>query len=305
MFNYKFTVFTPSFNRADTLHRVFESLQIQSYRDFEWLIIDDGSTDATKSVVEEFKLRAHFPIRYVYQNNTHKYVTLLRGAEMASGEFFYSVDSDDEILPNALEVLHETWLTIPEDKKENFSGVTGLCIDQYGQLIGSKFPQVPFDSDSLECAIKYRISGEKSGFQKTELLRQFSADSKFEQNGYIPEGILWISLANKGYKTRYINQVLRKYYINAGHSIMTSANFESNAFGTYQYSKLFLNSFRWYYFYNPKQLLGQTIKFTAAGWLQGYSSFELFKQIKTLIIKIVYIISIPMSYLYSLNANKN
>ena len=129
-----------AYNAEKYIREAMDSIVCQSFTDFECIIIDDGSTDKTKSVVEEFKQSAHFPIRYVYQNNTHKYVTLLRGAEMASGEFFYSVDSDDEILPNALEVLHETWLTIPEDKKENFSGVTGLCIDQYGQLIGSKFP---------------------------------------------------------------------------------------------------------------------------------------------------------------------
>lgn len=304
MFKFRFTVFTPTFNRADTLHRVFESLQMQSFGDFEWLIIDDGSTDQTKSIVDEFQKMARFPIRYVYQNNTHKFITLLRGAEMAQGEFFYSLDSDDEILPDALEVLNEAWLSIPDDKKIYFSGVTGLCIDQYGQLIGSKFPQVPFDSDSLECAIKYRISGEKSGFQKTALLRQFSVDSRYEQNGYIPEGILWISLANRGFKTRYINQVLRRYYVNAGHSIMTSASFVANAFGTYQYSKLFLNSFKGYFFYNPKQLIGQIMKFTASGWLQGYTTLELMKQINMFIIKVIYIITIPMSYVYSLNANK-
>ncbi len=305
MFEFRFTVFTPTFNRADKLHRVFESLQLQSFLDMEWLIIDDGSTDQTKSVVEEFKKQARFPIRYVYQNNTHKFITLLRGAEMANGEFFYSVDSDDEILPNALEVLNEAWLSIADDKKKYFSGVTGLCINQNNQLIGSKFPLSPFDSDSLECAIKYRISGEKSGFQKTELLRQFSVDKSYEQNGYIPEGILWISLANRGFKTRYINQVLRRYYVNAGHSIMTSASFVANAFGTYQYSKLFLNSYKGYFFYNPKQLMGQIIKFTASGWLQGYSTLELLSQINVFIIKVLYILSIPISYVYSLNANKN
>lgn len=60
MFEFRFTVFTPTFNRADKLHRVFESLQLQSFLDMEWLIIDDGSTDQTKSVVEEFKNRLAF-----------------------------------------------------------------------------------------------------------------------------------------------------------------------------------------------------------------------------------------------------
>ncbi|MCE2923619.1 MAG: glycosyltransferase family 2 protein, partial [Roseomonas sp.] len=64
-----FTVFTPSYNRAHTIHRVYESLQQQTFRDFEWLVVDDGSTDNTKSIVEAWKKEAPFPIRYVWQEN--------------------------------------------------------------------------------------------------------------------------------------------------------------------------------------------------------------------------------------------
>lgn len=62
-----FTVFTPTYNRAKTLHRVYESLQQQTFRDFEWLIVDDGSVDDTKSLIEIWQKEAAFPIRYVWQ----------------------------------------------------------------------------------------------------------------------------------------------------------------------------------------------------------------------------------------------
>jgi len=65
--SYRFTVFTPTYNRAHTLPRVYESLKHQTFRDFEWLIVDDGSTDNTKELVEVWQKENLFPIRYFWQ----------------------------------------------------------------------------------------------------------------------------------------------------------------------------------------------------------------------------------------------
>lgn len=113
MYKYKFTVFTPTYNRGNTLHRVFESLVFQSFDDFEWLIIDDGSSDDTAAVVSDFAKVASFPVRYYYQPNSHKFKTILKAADLAEGELFYIVDSDDEILPDALKILYMHWEGIP------------------------------------------------------------------------------------------------------------------------------------------------------------------------------------------------
>ena len=107
--------------------------------------------------------------------------------------------------------------------------MTALCVDQFGAIIGSGFPKSPFDSDSLESYVKYKITGEK-WFSKTDLLRQFHFGPEYGNNGYIPEGLLWVGLANKGFKTRYINEIVRKYYVAEGPSIMTNAAFKPNAF---------------------------------------------------------------------------
>ena len=87
-YQYTFTVFTPTFNRACTLHRVYESLSAQTYRDFEWLVVDDGSSDDTRKLIDTWERQARFPLRYIYQPNQGKHVAFNRGVREARGELF-------------------------------------------------------------------------------------------------------------------------------------------------------------------------------------------------------------------------
>src|SRR5258707_3990522 len=85
-YRYVFTVFTPTFNRSLTLRRVYESLRLQTFRDFEWLIVDDGSTDGTGELVEKWQTESGFPIRYIYQENQGKPVAFNRGVPQDQGD---------------------------------------------------------------------------------------------------------------------------------------------------------------------------------------------------------------------------
>jgi len=211
-YKYAFTVFTPTYNRAKLIHRVFESLQKQTFKDFEWLIVDDGSSDNTKEIVETFKKQANFPIRYIYQENGGKHRAFNRGVKEADGEFFLTADSDDYFLENALEILKKYWDLIPLNEKDQFSAVTGLCIDQNGNIIGNKYPKDIFDSNSFETTFVYKIKGEKWGFQKTDVLKEFPF-KEFDGEKFIAESSVWFAISKK-YKTRYINKPLRIYAIN-------------------------------------------------------------------------------------------
>lgn len=204
----RFTVFTPTFNRARTLPRVYESLRQQSFRDFEWLIVDDGSTDDTREVVATFD-ESLFPIRYVHQANGHKKTASNRGVREARGEFFLTLDSDDEILPHTLERLNFHWESIPAQRREEFSAVTGLCVDDAGQVVGRRFPADVFDSDSMEIRYRYKITGEKFGFQRTDVMRTHPFPE--DVAGHVPEGIVWSAIASR-YKTRYVNESFRIYH---------------------------------------------------------------------------------------------
>ena len=87
----RFTVCTPTFNRAHTLDRVYDSLMAQTFKDFEWVIIDDGSSDRTKELVSEWQSEAPFPIRYEFQKNQGKHIAVNLGAQLAAGELFLVV----------------------------------------------------------------------------------------------------------------------------------------------------------------------------------------------------------------------
>lgn len=165
----RFTVFTPTYNRAHTLPRVYESLRQQSFRDFEWLIIDDGSTDGTRDVVSSFDTTG-FPIRYLHQANAHKKAASNHGVREARGELFLTLDSDDEIFPHTLARLNFYWDSIPAERRDGFSAVTELCVDESGRIVGQKFPADVFDSDSMEIRYKHKVTGEKFCFQRTDVM---------------------------------------------------------------------------------------------------------------------------------------
>ena len=120
-----FTVCTPTFNRAHTIHLVFESLKQQTFTDFEWLVIDDGSDDETSTLIKQWQSEAFFPIRYKFQENQGKHIIANLGVEMARGELLVA-DSDDSFKPEALEVFCEYWFSIPSVTKCIFCRSHGI-----------------------------------------------------------------------------------------------------------------------------------------------------------------------------------
>src|SRR5690242_1761960 len=158
-----FTVFTPTYNRAHTIHRVFESLRTQTFREFEWLVIDDGSSDGTTELMKAWRRNADFPIRYIVQSHAGKHVAHNRALDEARGKFLVVLDSDDACVPTALERMLYHWNTIPAERRPQFSGVAGLCCDQSGVIVGDRFPSEPLDISLREQHYVYRIRGEKWG----------------------------------------------------------------------------------------------------------------------------------------------
>ena len=109
------TVITPTYNRCKTLHRVYNSLVSQTYKDFEWLVIDDGSTDDTKELIQNYIKENKIDIRYYSQENQGKHMALNKAMQLIDSEYITVIDSDDEFLPNAFEVFLKYWNEI-EDK---------------------------------------------------------------------------------------------------------------------------------------------------------------------------------------------
>ncbi len=257
---FTFTVFTATRDRAGTLPRVHDSLARQTFGDFEWLIVDDGSVDESPALFTRWQRESDFSIRVIRKEASEgKFEAMRTAVEAARGRFFLTLDSDDACLPNALERLHEAWESIPADARAGFSAVTGLCVDEEGRLVGTPFPHDPTDSNSLEIRFRYRVQGEKWGFQRTDVLERAMAATVHHQ-GLVPEGYVWNAIA-RTYQTRYINAPLRIYYQDQPDRLSRPADLSRIAEGALISYRALLNEDLAWFRYAPSEFWYQAALF--------------------------------------------
>lgn len=238
-----FTVFTPTYNRAHTLHRVYESLKAQTMRDFEWLIVDDGSTDGTERLVMAWQTQADFPIIYLKQPNYGKHIAFNRGVNHARGALFLPIDSDDAFLPQALASMWHWWLQIPASARAGYTGIVTLCQYENGDICGDQFSQSPLDTNALDLRYIHKKRGECWGFHRTEVLKQFPFPHDPSVK-FVPENIVWDAIANH-YNIRCINEPLRIFYQDSGNQI-TKANPRKKARVKEYFLELLNRDFRYF-----------------------------------------------------------
>lgn len=202
----RITVFTPTYNRAYILGKLYETLQQQDFDDFEWVVVDDCSIDNTKELFAEWaKEKNKFKISYFTQEkNGGKHRAINRGVSEAKGELFLIVDSDDYLRADALSYIDRLEKSIVE--KNEFAGVAGCRYYQNGNLIGSTFSQKKkyVDATALERA-KYNIKGDKAEAYYTHILKQFPFP-EFEGENFMSEAIVWNKIASEGYKLRWSHE---------------------------------------------------------------------------------------------------
>lgn len=204
------TVFTPTYNRATTLPRVYESLRAQTQHAFEWLVVDDGSTDETRVLVEQWRSEADFPIRYYWQTNQGKHVALNLGIPKALGELFVVLDSDDVLPPWAVERAWRLWETIPPASRGSYMGIGGLCafLADPGRLVTGRYPEDGLDTSYVEVSTQFGVWGDRVEFFVTRLLRGVAPYPVFPGERFVPEALLWNRLARR-YRMRFFNEVLK------------------------------------------------------------------------------------------------
>jgi glycosyltransferase involved in cell wall biosynthesis len=224
-----FTVYTPTFNRKHTLHRAYLSLEAQTCRDFEWLIVDDGSSDGTAELVKTWQLEGRVPIRYIPQPHGGAHRAHQTCLAEARGRFIVKLDSDDGCASNALERFLHHWLAIPEAERPLFAGVTSLCIDETGRLVGTPFPASPLDCTAAELEYLHKVRGEKWGFIRADILRQFPFPENVPGN-FIPESYIWVQIS-RHFRTRHVNELLRIYWTNAPSLVHGRPDPKRNAVG--------------------------------------------------------------------------
>ncbi len=205
---FRFTVFIPTFNRAYALPKALESIARQTYREpFEVVIVDDGSTDGTREIVGNWAKTVSFPVVYVYQDNQGKHVAHNRAVGLAQGELMVLLDSDDVLLPDALQSIDEAWESIPAGDRTRYAGVEGLCLNADGKIMGTSYPRDVFDSNYLEVTRRYGVSGEKRNAIRLDVLRRYPYPVVPSER-HVRPSFIWKRMAHD-YLFRYINTPLQ------------------------------------------------------------------------------------------------
>ena len=203
----KITVFTPTYNRAYILGNLYRSLQRQSFRDFEWLIIDDGSSDNTEELAVQWQNEGNdFPIRYNKVPNGGKCRAINRALSLAEGKLFLVIDSDDILTPDALEKIDQWERKLPIGEK--YCGVSGNL-----GLSSEETPNHIFPEDHLDGTLFDRYGaadGERAFAFYTEVHRHYLYPTFIDET-FMTEAVTYNRMAHDGYKMRFYNDIVCIY----------------------------------------------------------------------------------------------
>lgn len=229
----RISVLTPVYNRADKIHRVFDSLERSTFKNFELIIMDDGSTDNIEDVVKQYKEKVFYPVTFIRKENGGKHTALNILHQMPKGEYVFQLDSDDEITPDAMEKALKLWDSIDPARRDEYWCVVGRVVDQNkGEMHGTLFPEGINDLDWTDIQKIMRATpGEKWALQRADVLKKY----KFpEPKGisFVTESILW-SLIQKDYKEYLTNEVFRIYYVDDGDCLSAPTKSRQWAKNTY------------------------------------------------------------------------
>lgn len=234
------TIMTPTYNRAYILQKAYNSLREQTSFEFEWIIVDDGSTDETENIVSEWiKKEQNFLITYVKQQNGGKHRAVNKGVSLAKYDYFFILDSDDTLTFNAVAKIHE-WIDSIKDLS-GFAGVSGLKGTGKG-VVGGKLKRPYVDATNLERK-KYGLLGDKAEVYKTEILKKYPFP-EFEGENFLRESAVWDHIAKDGLKIRWFNEIIYLCeYIEDGLTKNTNAmTYVKNFNGFLYISKLYLET---------------------------------------------------------------
>lgn len=213
-FKYKITLFTPTYNRAYILDTLYRSVQRQTFRDFEWIIIDDGSSDNTEELVRSWMEDGNdFPIRFYKVPNGGKCRAINKGLDLARGELFFVMDSDDYLTDDALEKVNRWFCEVRTDPR--ICGVVanrGYTSERTNNYL---FREPYLDESLLSIYTLYRdghqvLDGERAFVFYTDFHRKYRYP-EFDGENFMTEAVSWNRMAHDGYKVRCFNDIIWVY----------------------------------------------------------------------------------------------
>ena len=198
------TIFTPAYNRAHLLPRLYESLIGQTCKDFIWLIVDDGSSDDTGTVVEGFQNENRIEIKYIYQENQGMHGAHNTAYENIDTELNTCIDSDDFMPHDAVESILKKWNALSVEETSKYSGIVGLDADMDGNIIGTEFTTL---HTTLEDFYRFGGKGDKKLVYKTSVMQQYPPYPLFEGEKYVGLAYKYL-MADQDYQLVTLNKVL-------------------------------------------------------------------------------------------------
>ncbi len=201
----KLTIFTPTYNRAYCLGQCYESLIKQTNQDFIWLIIDDGSSDGTRELVNDWIREEKIHIQYHYQKNQGMHGGHNTAYDLIETELNTCIDSDDFMPEDAVANILDFWEA--SEKSNDIAGIIGLDSYKNGQVIGQKIPSQLVKTTLENLHHKYKVSGDKKLVLRTEIVKKYARYPIFEDERFVPLGTLYL-LIDKEYKLLCLNKVL-------------------------------------------------------------------------------------------------
>lgn len=224
------TVFTPAYNRGYIIENLYNSLKRQTYKNFEWVVIDDGSKDNTEELFSKWlKEDNFFKITYVKVENGGKHRAINKGLDLAKGKMFFIVDSDDYITDDAIEKIHYYENSL-KNSTEKFAGVSGFRKNQNGELLGESLKEDYIDATNIE-RVKLKMLEDKSEVYYTEILKN-NKFPEIEGENFVSENVIWNQIASQGYKIRWFNHAITvSEYIEDGLTAQGNNLFKKNPKG--------------------------------------------------------------------------
>ena len=249
------TVFTPTYNRGNLLNRLYQSLCKQNYKEFEWIIVDDGSLDDTSSIVNIIQDKhpcGDFSILYYKKENGGKHTAVNMGIQKAHGDLFFIADSDDILPSNALLIIAKVWEQTKDDR--SIGGICGFDGDMNGgSIIGTGFSKEVhllniklsnhinigyIDVTTRDVRFKLKVDGDMKEVFRTSVLREYPFP-EIKGERFCPEVLVWNRIASK-YKLRYINKIiyLVEYQKDGITSAITRSRMNSPITSTMTYAEM-------------------------------------------------------------------
>tara|TARA_B100001248_G_C27365246_1_gene448650 strand:- start:162 stop:1145 length:984 start_codon:yes stop_codon:yes gene_type:complete len=202
------TIITATYNGGNEIKRLYKSILKQNYKNFEWIIIDDGSKNYTLSILGKIMENKEIDITLIRQSHAHKKTAINKGILKAKYELSVIIDDDDYFVDNAFFKINKYWQSIPIEKRNILSGITFNSITPDGKIVGDLFPKNGIISSEIELRSRYKVTGDKFFVKKTNIMSHYLFDESIE--GYVPESML-LNYIERDFPTLYINDSIRVY----------------------------------------------------------------------------------------------